>query len=85
MCHPKGINAARAAPYHATLKHDGEEQIILQSITALLVYANKSFEELRLEDYLADNKGTVNRNPISIHYNNKYDKWGGRYQQMIQS
>ena len=35
ICHPKRIDAVRVAPYHTTLKHDGEEQIILQSITAL--------------------------------------------------
>ena len=31
----------------------------IQSITAIPIYANKSFEELRLEDYLAGNKGMI--------------------------
>ena len=76
-CRPKGIDAAQAAPYHEILRHNGEEQIILQSIAALPVYTNKTFEELRLERYLADNKGEMNRNPMPCHHNNKYEKWGG--------
>lgn len=46
------------APYQTTSKADGTNQIILQSITAMPQYEQKSFEELRLEDYLAGNKGS---------------------------
>ena len=47
-----------AVPYQKTNKQDGTNQIVLQAITAMPQYEQKSFEELRVEDYLAGNKGT---------------------------
>jgi len=46
------------APYQTTQKQDGTNQIVLQAITAMPQYELKSFEELRVEDYMAGNKGT---------------------------
>mmetsp|Transcript_10161 Transcript_10161/g.19030 ORF Transcript_10161/g.19030 Transcript_10161/m.19030 type:complete len:1878 (-) Transcript_10161:4615-10248(-) len=46
------------APYQETRKLDGTTHINFQSITAMSQYENKSFEELRMEDYMAGNKGT---------------------------
>ena len=45
------------APYQMTTKHDGTNQYFYQAITAMPQYEDKSFEELRLDDYLAENKG----------------------------
>ena len=51
----------RAAPYHAVSVQDDsdqmEEETFVHAITALPVYELRSFEELRLEDYTAGNKG----------------------------
>lgn len=46
------------APFQPTTKQDGTNQIVLQAITAMPQYEQKSFEEIRLEDYLVGNKGT---------------------------
>ena len=55
--HPKGLDAAEAAPFCPTLVEDEGEQIALQSITALPVYEHLSFEEIRLRDYLETRHG----------------------------
>eukprot|EP00804_Cyclotella_cryptica_P021975 CCRYP_000914-RB/>CCRYP_000914-RB protein AED:0.16 eAED:0.16 QI:283/0.93/0.94/1/0.87/0.82/17/2644/1620 len=46
-----------APTFGAPSKQDGSTSIVLQSITAMSQYENKSFEELRVEDYMAGNKG----------------------------
>ena len=46
------------APYQASRKADGTTPISFQSITAMAQYEHKSFEELRVEDYMAGNKGS---------------------------
>ncbi|EED91206.1 hypothetical protein THAPSDRAFT_262891, partial [Thalassiosira pseudonana CCMP1335] len=57
-----------AVPYQETSKNDGSSSIILQAITAMPQYEQKSFEELRLEDYLAGNKGTQGQAPVSTGF-----------------
>ena len=47
-----------SVPYTASSKQDGSNTIVLQSITGMPQFEQKSFEELRLEDYAAGNKGT---------------------------
>ena len=47
-----------AYPFQATRKVDGTSSINFQSITAMGQYEHKSFEELRVEDYMAGNKGS---------------------------
>eukprot|EP00979_Chaetoceros_neogracilis_P017675 scaffold10262_cov131-Chaetoceros_neogracile.AAC.2 len=46
------------APYQASRKAEGTSSISFQSITAMAQYEHKSFEELRVEDYMAGNKGS---------------------------
>ena len=47
-----------AYPYQQITKQDGNNNITLHSITAMQQFESKSFEELRLEDYLVGNKGS---------------------------
>lgn len=61
--------------YHVISEKDDGEQIKLHSITGMPAYANKSFEELRLEDYMDGNKGTANINSHIISIDNNI-KWG---------
>lgn len=76
--HPAGADAARAAPYNArVMEGEDGENITLQSITALPVYAGASFEELRLRDYLEGNKGLKKSIPASKYRGNDYKGWGG--------
>jgi hypothetical protein len=42
--------------YQATIKQDGMSSNIFQAITAMPQYEHKSFEEVRLDDYMAGNK-----------------------------
>ena len=43
--------------YQSTTKQEGWSSITLHSISAMPQYGQKSFEELRLEDYMAGNRG----------------------------
>lgn len=47
-----------SVPYQVTTHSDGNDSIALQAITAMPGYQEKSFEELRMEDYAAGNKGS---------------------------
>ena len=53
------FRGTRPIPYQMTKEQDDEtnEYYYCQAITAMPQYAQKSFEELRLEDYVAGNKG----------------------------
>jgi len=44
--------------WNATTRTDGNSNISLQAISAMPAYESKSFEELRVEDYTAGNKGS---------------------------
>ena len=55
---PSGF-AGSAPRYTPTTDMENNISITLQTIAAMPVYANKSLEELRLEDYLAGRKGGV--------------------------
>jgi nuclear pore complex protein Nup98-Nup96 len=46
-------------PYQSTARQDGTATINLHSISAMPAYENKSFEELRFEDYSQGNRGSV--------------------------
>lgn len=50
----------RMAPYAVTNRQDGQTAMNLLSITAMPQYENKSFEELRSEDYSQGNRGQSN-------------------------
>jgi nuclear pore complex protein Nup98-Nup96 len=52
-----GVQGTASVPFQVTRKQDGTTHINFQSITAMPQYENKSFEELRLEDYMSGNKG----------------------------
>jgi len=58
-----------------TEKDDDGEEINLQSITAVPIFASRSFEELRLEDYSVGNKGKLSA-PQTIDKNTPVG-WGG--------
>ena len=49
-------------PYSDSRVNDGTTQINFKSISAMTAYDKKSFEELRLEDYMAGNKGGQGQN-----------------------
>ena len=52
-------------PFQPTRKQDGTSSIQFQSITAMPQYQTKSFEELRVEDYMAGNKGSQGQAPAT--------------------
>lgn len=61
---PVQTSGTAAIPFQAQTKQDGTSTITLHSITAMSQYEGKSFEELRLEDYMAGNKGTMGQQPV---------------------
>ena len=77
--HPSSHYAGtKAEIYCVKLEKDDEgKQMNVHSITAMPVYANKSFEELHLEDYSAGNKGTMSGNFVTQITNNTSVRWGG--------
>ncbi len=54
-----------AFPFQTTTKTDGNNQIVFHSISGMSQYEQKSFEELRMEDYLAGNKGSQGQAPAA--------------------
>ena len=57
-----------ACDYKTTRRPDGiNSSIVLQAITAMPQFENKSFEELWLEDYKAGNKGQNLQTVASAH------------------
>ena len=72
--HITGTDLGRK-PLRTSYKDDDGQEINLQSITAAPIFANRSFEELRLEDYSAGNKGTLLAPQIID--NNTPVGWGG--------
>ena len=54
----------RVAPFQAQSRQDGSRNIRLHSILAMHQYADRSFDELRFEDYCQGNKG--NDCPLKI-------------------
>jgi len=54
-----------AASYQVTNKQDGTSSINLQAITAMQQYQDKSFEELRAEDYSQGNRGSQSSTPTT--------------------
>ena len=55
-----GAGGTKQTPYQPTNRQDGTSTIQMQSISAMSAYENKSFDELRYEDYLQGNKGAGN-------------------------
>ncbi|CAJ1941899.1 unnamed protein product [Cylindrotheca closterium] len=53
-----GSGGTKSTPFAVTSKQDGSTTINLQSISAMPQYEQKSFEELRFEDYGQGNRGT---------------------------
>ena len=62
---PPGQGGTKMIPFQATGRADGQSQITLHSITAMPQYEQKSFEELRLEDYSQGNRGTGTGTPTA--------------------
>lgn len=58
MAGAAGGGGTKATPFQTTNRQDGASGITLHSITAMPQYENKSFEELRFEDYSQGNKGS---------------------------
>jgi len=56
-----------SVPYATTSIPEGNsgQQLQLHSITAMEAYKNRSFEELRYEDYVAGNRGTMGSAPAT--------------------
>ena len=52
------VSGTAAVPYAATHKTDGSLKIVIHGITAMPCYEYKSFEELRMEDYMQNNRGS---------------------------
>lgn len=60
-----GAGGTRQTPFTPTGKQDGSSSITLQSISAMPAYEQKSFEELRMEDYAQGNRGSANSTPTA--------------------
>ena len=56
---PPTFTTTWAVPYTGTRKQDNNTYIVVKAITAMSAYTMKSFEELRMEDYIVGNKGTA--------------------------
>ena len=57
-----------STPYSATTHPDGNDSITLQAISAMAAFQDKSFEELRVEDYTNGNKGTQGKAPAATGF-----------------
>ena len=60
-----GQGGTKVAPFQPTGRQDGTTSITLHSITAMQAYEQKSFEELRFEDYSQGNRGTGGAPPAA--------------------
>ena len=54
-----GAAAAGASGHPQQPNQDGQSSMVLQAITAMSQFQQKSFEELRLEDHMAGNRGEM--------------------------
>mmetsp|Transcript_21842 Transcript_21842/g.46130 ORF Transcript_21842/g.46130 Transcript_21842/m.46130 type:complete len:355 (+) Transcript_21842:224-1288(+) len=51
------VKGTTSVPYVASIKRDGTNQYVFHAMTAMWHYEQKSFEELRMEDYSSGNYG----------------------------
>ena len=62
-----GATGTRGTPYTTTSRQDGNTSLNFHSITAMQPYENKSFEELRMEDYKSGNRGQPSTTPLAAN------------------